>query len=64
MAILGLFGTILIDLQYSEGYSARGGQARSPYNLTVNPGGSSSGSAAAVAANQVMFALGTETDGR
>jgi amidase len=48
---------------YSEGYSARGGQARSPYNLTVNPGGSSSGSAAAVAANVVTFALGTETDG-
>ena len=48
---------------YSEGYSARGGQARSPYNLTVNPGGSSSGSAIAVAANEIMFALGTETDG-
>ena len=48
---------------YSEGYSARGGQARSPYNLTLNPGGSSSGSAAAVAANVCMFALGTETDG-
>lgn len=43
---------------YSEGYSARGGQARSPYNLTVNPGGSSSGSAAAVAANIVTFSLG------
>lgn len=48
---------------YSEGYSARGGQARSAYNLTVNPGGSSSGSAIAVGANQIMFALGTETDG-
>ena len=48
---------------YSEGYSGRGGQARSPYNLTVNPGGSSSGSAGAVAANIVTFALGTETDG-
>ena len=48
---------------YSEGYSARGGQARSAYNLTVNPGGSSSGSAIAVSANQIMFALGTETDG-
>ena len=48
---------------YSEGYSARGGQARSAYNLTVNPGGSSSGSAIAVAANIVTFALGTETDG-
>ncbi|RDW92227.1 hypothetical protein BP5796_01621 [Coleophoma crateriformis] len=48
---------------YSEGYSARGGQARSPYNLTTSPGGSSSGSAAAVAGNLVTFALGTETDG-
>jgi amidase len=43
---------------YSEGYSARGGQARSPYNLTQNPGGSSSGSATAVAANVVAFSLG------
>lgn len=48
---------------YSEGYSARGGQCRSPYNLTENPGGSSSGSAVAVSANVVPFALGTETDG-
>ena len=48
---------------YSEGYSGRGGQARSSYNLTVNPGGSSSGSAIAVANNVVTFALGTETDG-
>ncbi|KAI5923337.1 amidase [Camillea tinctor] len=48
---------------YSEGYSARGGQARSPYNLTMNPGGSSSGSGAGVAANAVAFSLGTETDG-
>ena len=48
---------------YSEGYSARGGQARSPYNLTLNPGGSSSGSAGAVAANICAFSLGTETDG-
>lgn len=48
---------------YSEGYSARGGQARNSYNFTVNPGGSSSGSAIAVANNVVPFALGTETDG-
>lgn len=48
---------------YSEGYSARGGQARSSYNLTLNPGGSSSGSAAGVAANAIAFSLGTETDG-
>ncbi|KAK1775487.1 amidase signature domain-containing protein [Copromyces sp. CBS 386.78] len=48
---------------YSEGYSARGGQCRSAYNLTVNPGGSSSGSAVGVAANAIAFSLGTETDG-
>lgn len=48
---------------YSEGYSGRGGQARSAYNFTVNPGGSSSGSAIAVSCNIVPFALGTETDG-
>jgi len=48
---------------YSEGYSARGGQTRPPYNLTQEPGGSSSGPAVSVAANMVPFALGTETDG-
>lgn len=48
---------------YSEGYSARGGQARSPYNFSVNPGGSSTGSAIAVSNNIVPFSLGTETDG-
>lgn len=48
---------------YSEGYSARGGQCRSAYNLTVNPGGSSSGSGVGVGANVVAFSLGTETDG-
>ncbi|KAK8098743.1 uncharacterized protein PG998_011984 [Apiospora kogelbergensis] len=48
---------------YSEGYSARGGQARSAYNLTLNPGGSSSGSAVGVAINAVAFSVGTETDG-
>jgi len=48
---------------YSEGYTARGGQVRSSYNLTVNPGGSSSGSAVGVAANAIAFSLGTETDG-
>lgn len=47
----------------SEGYSGRGGQSRNPYNLTESPGGSSSGSAAAVACNMCPVALGTETDG-
>jgi len=48
---------------YSEGYSPLGGQSRNPYNLTVNPGGSSSGPGGAVAGNMIMFAVGTETDG-
>lgn len=48
---------------YSEGFSGRGGQCRSPYNLTQTPGGSSSGSASGVGANAIAFSLGTETDG-
>ena len=48
---------------YSEAYSSRGGQNRNPYNLAEHPGGSSSGSASAVAANFCAFSIGTETDG-
>jgi amidase len=47
----------------SSGWSARGGQAKNPYVLDRNPCGSSSGSAAAVAANLCALAVGTETDG-
>lgn len=39
------------------------GKTRNPYALTHTPGGSSSGSAAAVAACMVPFALGTQTTG-
>jgi amidase len=46
-----------------SGWSAVGGQARNPYALDRDPCGSSSGSAAAVAAGIVRFAIGTETDG-
>lgn len=48
---------------YSEAYSSRGGQNRNPYNLAEHPGGSSSGSASALAANMCAFSIGTETDG-
>ncbi|CAK5269247.1 unnamed protein product [Mycena citricolor] len=48
---------------YSEGYSARGGQVRNSYNLTQEPGGSSSGSGHSVTTNMVTVAYGTETDG-
>ncbi len=47
----------------TSGWSARGGQTWNPYVLDRSPCGSSSGSAAAVAANLAMAALGTETDG-
>jgi amidase len=47
----------------SSGWSGRGGQTRNPYALDRNPNGSSSGSAAAVAANMCAIAVGTETDG-
>jgi len=46
-----------------SGWSAVGGQTRNPYALDRDPCGSSSGSAAAVAAGEVEAAIGTETDG-
>lgn len=47
----------------SSGWSARGGQTRNPYALDRNTSGSSSGSAAAMAASLATLAVGTETDG-
>ncbi len=46
-----------------NGWSARGGFTRDPYRLDFDPCGSSSGSAAASAANLCAVAVGTETDG-
>ena len=47
----------------ASGWSSRGGQCANPYELSRSPCGSSSGSAAATAANLVSAALGTETNG-
>lgn len=47
----------------SSGWSAVGGQTRNPHVLDHSPGGSSSGSAAAIAARLAPLAVGTETDG-
>ena len=47
----------------SSGWSSLGGQTLNPYDPTRTPCGSSSGSAVAVAANLVVVAVGTETDG-
>lgn len=47
----------------TSGWSSVGGQTRNPHVLDRNPSGSSSGSAAAVAAHLAPLAVGTETDG-
>ncbi|GHC60068.1 amidase [Streptomyces cinnamoneus] len=47
----------------TSGWSAVGGQTNNPYVLDRNPCGSSSGSAAAMAASLAQVAIGTETDG-
>lgn len=47
----------------SSGWSGRGGQGRNPYALDRTPCGSSSGSAASVAAEYAPVAVGTETNG-
>ena len=46
-----------------SGWSAVGGMVRNPHILDRTPCGSSAGSAVAVAAGLVAFAIGTETDG-
>lgn len=47
----------------ASGWSGRGGLSRNPYALDRSTSGSSSGSAAAVAARLTRMAIGTETDG-
>jgi len=47
----------------SSGWSSLGGQTLNPYSLDRSPGGSSAGSAVAVAADFCAAAVGTETDG-
>ncbi|RLQ93781.1 amidase [Falsibacillus albus] len=46
-----------------SGYSSRGGQVLNPYGVEFEAGGSSSGSAVAVAANFAAASIGTETSG-
>lgn len=47
----------------TSGWSGRGGLTKNPYVLDRNPSGSSSGTAAAIAANLCAVGIGTETDG-
>jgi amidase len=46
-----------------SGYSSLGGQVLNPYDTSLTPSGSSSGSGAAVALGLAPLAVGTETDG-
>lgn len=46
-----------------QGSSSEGGQVRNPYDLTRGPGGSSSGTGAAVAASLGLAGLGSDTGG-
>ncbi len=46
-----------------SGYGSRFGQVKSPYSKNIDPLGSSTGSAVAVAANLIPVAIGTETNG-
>ncbi len=46
-----------------SGYGSRNGQVICPYNKEIDPLGSSTGSAVAVAANLICVSIGTETNG-
>jgi amidase len=57
-------GAVLLGKTHTTAFAYRTpGPTRNPRNLAHTPGGSSSGSAAAVAAGMVPFALGTQTRG-
>jgi Asp-tRNA(Asn)/Glu-tRNA(Gln) amidotransferase A subunit family amidase len=57
-------GAVLLGKTHTTAFAYRDpGPTRNPRNLDHTPGGSSSGSAAAVAAGMVPFALGTQTGG-
>ena len=57
-------GAILMGKTHTTAFAYRTpAPTRNPHNLQHTPGGSSSGSAAAVAAGMVPIALGTQTQG-
>jgi aspartyl-tRNA(Asn)/glutamyl-tRNA(Gln) amidotransferase subunit A len=58
-------GAVLLGKTTTTEYAFRGGEpkTRNPWNLDHTPGGSSTGSAAAMAASMASFTLGTQTVG-
>ena len=65
IAILRASGALILGKTDTVEFAASGRKAltRNPYDLTRTPGGSSSGSGAAVADRHVPIALGTQTGG-
>jgi amidase len=64
IATLRSLGAVLIGKTHTTAFAYRDpAPTRNPYNLEHTPGGSSSGSAAAVAAGMIPLALGTQTQG-
>ncbi|MEC7764402.1 MAG: amidase [Pseudomonadota bacterium] len=58
-------GAVIVGKTVTTEFAAtqRGGKTRNPHDLTRTPGGSSSGSAAAVASGMIAIGLGTQTGG-
>src|SRR5439155_16477082 len=64
VALVRRAGGVLVGKTVTTEFaSLEPGRTRNPYNLAHPPGGSSSGSAAAVAAGMVPIALGSQTGG-
>lgn len=65
VSILRSAGAIILGKTATTEFAAtsRGGSCRNPRDLSRTPGGSSSGSAAAVADGHVPIAVGTQTGG-
>lgn len=60
---LSEFAYFMSTEKMPSGYGSRHGQVKHPYNEKIDPFGSSTGSAVAVAANLIPIAIGTETNG-
>ncbi len=60
---LSEFAYFMSTRDMPNGYSSRGGQVINAYDPAFDPRGSSTGSAVAVSARFVPYAIGTETDG-
>jgi Asp-tRNA(Asn)/Glu-tRNA(Gln) amidotransferase A subunit family amidase len=64
VAMLRAAGAVILGKTVTTEFATyRPGKTRNPHNTAHTPGGSSSGSAAAIAAGMIPFALGSQTNG-